>query len=112
MLHHFWPTGGLLGPWAPWAHVGWIGVDLVFIISGFLITGILLDTRGERGYFARFYYRRALRIVPLYYLFLLAAFILIPLAQQGPYFQTPFLEESGSPLWYIFYGGNIREAVL
>jgi len=86
----------------------WSGVDLFFVLSGFLITGILIDNRNKEHYFKVFFIRRICRIFPLYYLYLLV-FILMLYAGAGklPLFGDS-LNLNGVPIWsYATYTQNI-----
>jgi len=65
-LFHYLPRN-LRSPLSWLASLGWSGVDLFLVLSGFLITGILYDTRESKNFFKVFYARRALRLFPLYF---------------------------------------------
>lgn len=85
--------GGFGGALRTGLSFGWVGVDLFFVLSGFLITGILLDSR-ESPYRARsFYSRRCLRILPLYYAALIVFFSLV---------RAPF----GDQIWWWAHLSN------
>ena len=61
------------------AMYGWSGVNLFFVLSGFLITGILINAKGQAHFFRNFYIRRALRILPLYYALVIALLFVYPM---------------------------------
>jgi peptidoglycan/LPS O-acetylase OafA/YrhL len=94
-----------LGPFWLMSLGGWIGVDLFFVISGFLITLILIRVRGVKGSLA-FWERRALRILPLAFLYLVALFALVTLGD--PLHMLPNFDGWAC---YAFYVGNIHIAI-
>jgi peptidoglycan/LPS O-acetylase OafA/YrhL len=80
------------------AKAGWIGLEVFFVLSGYLITGILYDTKGTRHFFGTFYARRFLRIFPLYYGGLLVfVFVLTQISPLEAGETRTFLDRLG---WY------------
>jgi peptidoglycan/LPS O-acetylase OafA/YrhL len=91
------------------AESGWVGVDLFFVLSGFLITGILYDTKNAPGYFVNFYARRTLRIFPLYYATLCLFFIVLPLVPHPA--AAEYVHDSApDQAWFWTYLTNFRIA--
>lgn len=90
------------------AHAGWLGVDVFFTLSGFLITGILLDERGKERCFSTFYLRRAFRLLPLYYGYVLVIHLGVNAVHWwrgfGPYLGA------GSLLAHLTYTQNLYSA--
>jgi peptidoglycan/LPS O-acetylase OafA/YrhL len=83
-----------------------IGVDLFFVLSGFLITGILVRSKGSDRYYINFFGRRALRIWPLYYAFLLLLYVF------GVVITVPDWNFQGHHfIWYAFYAQAVRYPV-
>jgi peptidoglycan/LPS O-acetylase OafA/YrhL len=77
-------------------NLGWIGLNLFFVLSGFLITGILIETRDRYDYFQRFYINRSARIFPAYFL-CLGAIVAVGIAQTADISDWP---------WYVLYAQN------
>jgi len=100
----------LLGTWVHYASLwGWAGVNLFFVLSGFLITSILLQSLGKPRYFRNFYGRRALRILPVYVLVLVVVYL------SAPWFIGPTITEAvkAAPwLAYIFFVQNLFHLAL
>ena len=96
-----------LGPWL----IG--GVDLFFVLSGFLIGGILLDNKGASNYFKVFWTRRIARIMPVYYLLMLSFFLMLAIK---PYLGAPWLDQflfkDMMPLWtYPLFVQNFAQSL-
>lgn len=87
--------------------LGWCGVDLFFVLSGFLITGILLDTRESPTYFRTFYLRRVLRIFPLYFVYLLTVLVLFRYGWR--WYSGRDFWQTTNPWWYLGYLMNWKQ---
>ncbi len=92
MLHHSPAMKAYFGV----PRYGWIGVDLFFVLSGYLITGILVEARSGANYYRNFYARRALRIWPLYFAVLIAITAVMPRVVRSEHLSV------GLPPWYYF----------
>ena len=111
MLSHFIVVGGNLAAPSAFSRLmksGYLGVDLFFVLSGFLITGILMDSKASPNYFRAFYMRRSLRIFPLYYALLALAWMSVVFITPG---DRAGLAGQDSMAWFWLYASNIGMAV-
>src|SRR5262245_46750847 len=100
------PARAIEHPWL--IELGQRGVDLFFVLSGFLITGILFDAKGKEHYFRNFYIRRALRIFPLYYVTIAVALLVVPLLSAA--YASAFQPAINAQGWLWLYGANVLQA--
>lgn len=103
LLYHYvsTPPGGSFDIFRRLFAIGWSGVDLFFVLSGFLIGGILLDERESSSYFKTFYGRRVYRIMPLYYLWVGVYFFL-------GVFRTNLETWKSVPVYALFLQNSFR----
>lgn len=111
MFSHFIVVGGNLdgdSAFGRFLYSGYLGVDLFFVLSGFLITGILIDSRTSPKFFRVFYMRRALRIFPLYYGLLAISWLTVVFITPE---DKPVLTGHDSMAWFWLYASNIGMAI-
>jgi peptidoglycan/LPS O-acetylase OafA/YrhL len=108
VIYHCHPR--LEGTWVHYASLwGWAGVNLFFVLSGFLITSILLESREKENYFRNFYGRRALRIWPVYLLLIVVVYL------NAPWFIGPTITQAikTAPWWaYLLFIQNLFHLAL
>jgi len=97
------PAHGLAYPLKEAMLFGWAGVQLFFVLSGFLITGALLDSQQSPGYYRAFYARRALRILPLYLAVLVVTFLILAPLRLLP---AQTLESQQHQIWLWTFLSN------
>jgi len=100
MIFHFFqcqiPTTPITSLVTKISMFGQTGVTLFFVLSGFLITRILISTKSSKNYFSSFYLRRSLRIFPLYYFFLILIYYIIPIFVSSPIIEFKYN-------WYYWF---------
>lgn len=112
LINHFWPHSLSRLIYAV-GQFGWIPMDAFFVLSGFLITGILLDTKTRSDYFRNYYVRRSLRIFPLYFAVLIAIVLVTRHTAAAGGSEYSLMERHwGSPAWFFVYLGNFKSAYM
>lgn len=96
------PNGIFERLYAGLINFGYSGVDLFFVLSGFLITRILISTRRQQSYFSSFYVRRILRIWPLYFSLRIATIVILPAIPQFSSHHFFSTERGGSAYYWLF----------
>jgi peptidoglycan/LPS O-acetylase OafA/YrhL len=110
---------GIMAPLWTLMQISWTGVDLFFVLSGFLIGGILLEHRDSPHYFKTFYVRRVCRIFPLYYLLVLTYFAIVAsgatlggstghwlMSRPKPFWSYALFAQNWVMAWDRIYGCN------
>lgn len=94
-----------------WQRAGWAGVDLFFVLSGFLVGGLLFAERRERGRVAvgRFLVRRGLKIYPAFYAFLALTLPLTAVDLRGLFGEAFFLQYYVGALWNHTWSLSVEE---